>query len=406
MELAAKKISSRAWPVVFVTYLVGFAVPANMAKVAALAPVLMPFFGIQEDMLGYIMGIFNALGIVLAFPTVSIIKKFGIRATVITSIACGVIGGVMGALASDYWVFLISRFFEGAGMGIMGVAGATAISPWFPKEKRGLPLAVWGLWVSTAMVICPTLYSFLVESVGLQFQMIWWGKVVFDVVVLGIFLLVYRDPSETFDDADVSDVFGEDEKEYKATDIFKSKPLIGLGILFIFCNAAFMGINNFLSVYLTGVVGTTLVTAGLINSWYAIIGAASAPISGKLSDMFKTRKWFILIGMLSGVVYSCIVFSITDEWIYWPLGIISCMAGAIGPTIVWSAVPETVPNKLLPNAMGWVAFTQNIGMTIGSMVLGNIVVAVGFTTSAIAMCAPLYALSAVVLLIFCWKKLR
>jgi MFS family permease len=406
METTAKRASGRAWAVVFATYLVGFSVPANMAKVAALGPVLMPFFGIQEDMLGYIMGIFNVLGIILAFPAVSLIKRAGIRVTVITSVACGVIGGVLGAVATDYWVFLISRFFEGAGMGIMGVAGATTISPWFPKEKRGLPLAVWGLWVSTAMVICPTLYSYLVESVGLQFQTIWWGKVVFDIFVLAVFLFVYRDPTTPYDDADVSDVFGDNETNYKATDIFKSKPLVGLGLIFIFCNMAFMGVTNFLPVYLTSVVGTSLVTAGLITSWYAVTGATMAPIGGKLSDIFKTRKVFILIGLSAGIVFSAVAFTATQEWIYWPLGILGGLTGAMEPTLIWATAPETVPGKLLPNAMGWLSFTQNIGMVIGTMILGNVILAVGWTVSAFALIIPAYIIGLVFLIFIVWKRIR
>jgi MFS family permease len=143
MEKAAKiKIPAYAWVVVFVTYLAGFTAPANMAKMTALAPVIMGAFEIQPDILGYIIAIFNILGVILAFPAVGVINKFGIRVTVTISIITAIVGSIMGATTNDLVIFMISRFFEGAGMGIMGVAGATAIIPWFPKDQRGLPLGI------------------------------------------------------------------------------------------------------------------------------------------------------------------------------------------------------------------------------------------------------------------------
>ena len=81
MDTVARKIPARAWGVVLVIYLASFTAPANMAKATSLAPVLIDFFNIQTDWLGYILGMFNICGILLAFPAVAFVKKLGFRAT-------------------------------------------------------------------------------------------------------------------------------------------------------------------------------------------------------------------------------------------------------------------------------------------------------------------------------------
>ena len=151
--------SSYGWVVLAVTFLAGFTAPANMAKVTALAPVVMQTFGFGPDTLGWVIALFYVLGFVMAFPTAGLINKLGIRNVVLIAIGCAAVGSVMGALTENVTVFMVSRFFEGAGMGVMGVAGASAIAPWFAPEKRGFPLGIWAMWVALAMCICPVLYG-------------------------------------------------------------------------------------------------------------------------------------------------------------------------------------------------------------------------------------------------------
>ena len=119
--------SSYGWVILAVTFLAGFTAPANMAKVTALAPVVMATFGFGPDTLGWVIALFYVLGFIMAFPTAGLINRLGIRNVVLIAIGCAAVGSVIGAMTTDVTVFMISRFFEGAGMGGMGVAGASAI---------------------------------------------------------------------------------------------------------------------------------------------------------------------------------------------------------------------------------------------------------------------------------------
>jgi predicted MFS family arabinose efflux permease len=251
------------------------------------------------------------------------------------------------------------------------------------------------------MVICPILYGWIVGETGLalDFHTVWWGTFVFDIIVLALFLLLYRAPETPYDDADLEGSKFDRNAKPRLRDIFKSKAIIAMGLIFLFDEMAFMTINGFMSTYMTTVVGMTLIMANVFNTLYAVTGAIFAPLSGKISDVIKSRRWIILAGTVAGAIFSCIVFTATDEWIYWPLGIIAGMAGSCGPSLIWVAAPEQVPGNLVPQANGWLSFTQNLGMVIGSLILGNLVTVFGWTIASFTMLVPLWLICIV---IFFW----
>lgn len=183
----------RAWAVVLVVFLAGFCMPANMGETMWIAPVVMESLGFGPDILGWVNGVFYILGAVIAFPAASFIRRLGIRWSVTIALACGILGNAIGIFAADVTVLMVSRIIQGAGFGLMGVIGVAAISPWFPKEKRGLPLGVWAIWVAAANAITPMLDAAIVQATG-NYVSVWQFFLVFDIVVLVLFLLVYARP--------------------------------------------------------------------------------------------------------------------------------------------------------------------------------------------------------------------
>jgi MFS family permease len=294
-------------------------------------------------------------------------------------------------------LFLITRLLEGTGMGIMAITGAVAITPWFPKEKRGFPMGIWSMWVSLAAVICPLLYAHLVGSMSVPLDAVWFGTAAFDVIVLVIFLLLYRNPEHPFDDAEVSDTFGAQGTKHKFTDVFKSKAMIGMALIFLFDEFAFIGINQFLSPYLQSeAVGLDLGAASIFVTMFAVTGAAFSFIGGKLSDVFKTRRWLMLFGLICGGVFCVIVFNVTEAWLFWPLSILAGIVGAMAPTRIYAATPEAVPGDLVPEANSLIAMTQNLGMLAGSLVMGVAASAIGFAGTGIFIMMPMFIICIVI----------
>jgi MFS family permease len=425
METSIKPVRQVAygWVVLLVVYLAGLTPGANMAKVTALAPVVARVYDYQVDITGLVVALFFLLGFLLAFPGAGLVKKFGIRAIISSMIACGIIGSFLGAMfQGNFSIFLISRIFEGGAFGIMGVAGPSAIAPWFPKAKRGLPLGIWATWVALAMCVCPVIYGAVSDANGildpfaadiaacnLTVQQVWWGNFAFDVVVLILFNVLYRDAKiNLYNEDTVEDAKGINTK-IDWVGIIRNPLLIALALIFLFDELSFMAINGLFTTYLTGDAGSpiqlNMLDAALLASMAAILGAIMAPLFGWLSDVLKTKKWVLFAGLIGGVVFTSTVFTnilgASNENImpFYFIVIFGGIAGGGVPSVIWGTMPNIVKPDQIPTANATVACSQNLGMLIGSLAMGNAVMGLGWSTASFAVLVPAYLICIVILLV-------
>ncbi len=396
--------SNYGWVILAITFLAGFTAPANMAKVTALAPVIMATFGFGPDTLGWVIATFYILGFVMAFPTAALINKIGIRNVTMIAILFAIVGSIIGVVSTNVPVFVVSRFFEGAGMGVMGVAGASAIAPWFKPEKRGLPLGIWAMWVALAMCICPVLYGFVVDTLGMSWQAVWYGTIVFDVVVGILFFVLYREPENP--QKSQEEIAASSRGKAVFSRAFKSRALWGLALIFFFDEAAFMAINGFLTTYLTEQLSVALVFATAISSASGISGAIGAPLCGAISDFLKTRKWVLFFALVIGTIYSAVVFTCQDPNLYWGIIILAGIAGGFVPSIIWQATPDTVEPDDVPAANGLVAFTQNFGMFVGAIFMGNAITSFGWAMGSYVALVPCYIVCLIIFFAVVGKHLK
>ncbi|MBQ1398905.1 MAG: MFS transporter [Lachnospiraceae bacterium] len=402
MAVRTKSVKSGyGWVVLAVCFLAGCTCAANMAKVTSLAPLIMSIYGFSPDVLGWVIAVFYVMGFVLAFPTAAIIGKIGIRNAILVAVACSAAGSLLGALASgNLALFMVSRIIEGAGMGVMGVAGASAIAPWFAPERRGLPMGIWSMWVALCMCICPALYGWMTEARGLPYTAVWWGNVVFDVIVGVVFFLLYAEPAEAQLPGPAASA-GADGGETGGNirRAFKNKTLWMLALIFLLDEAAFMGVNGFLTTYLQSELGTTLVFATMISSMFGVAGAIFAPVSGAVADWLKNRKWLLLGALFIGILYTCVVFVCRIPALYYAIAIPAGVVGGVVPSCIMQAIPQTVdrPDDI-PAANAMVGFTQNIGMFIGSIFMGQAITAFGWMRGAWTALMPCFIVCVVIFL--------
>lgn len=367
----------RAWPVVLVVFLAGFCMPANMGETMWVAPLVMEGLGFGPDTLGWVNGVFYILGAVIAFPAASFIRRLGIRWSVVIALACGIVGNFMGAMAGNVTMLMVSRIIQGAGFGLMDVIGVAAITPWFPAERRGLPLGVWAMWVAAANAITPMFDTAIAEQTG-SYVNVWWFFLVFDIVVMALFLFVYREPSDPF----IDEAEKEGKVEFSYKELFGNKVVWILGALFFLEEGAFIASQGFLSTYITTnldaplMLGTGLVSAG------AIWGACFAPIAGKISDAIKSRRKILIFCMVCAVIFGLGVFTVTDLKIYIVLIILNGFVGGGISSMLWASCTETVPSHLVSGATATLACMQSVGMFLGSMFVGNVIAAVGYTVTS------------------------
>lgn len=381
----AKNNMGRAWPVAIVVFLAGFCMPANMGKTMWLAPMVMQSLNFGPDTLGWVNGVFYILGAVIAFPAASFIRRLGIRWSVTIALLCCIVGNALGLVSGTVGMLMFSRVIEGAGFGLMGVIGVAAISPWFPPEKRGLPLGVWAMWVAFANAVTPILDSAIATATG-DYISVWWFFLVFDAVILVLFLLVYRDPSDPYiDEAEKS---GKVKFSYK--ELFSHKVVWILGALFFLEEGAFVASQGFLTAYVTTHLNAPLMVGSLLVSAGAIWGACFAPISGAISDKINSRRKVLIFCMISAVIFGAMVYTVTDLRLYVIVIILNGFVGGGVASMLWTSCTETVPSHLVSGATATLACLQSCGMFLGSMFMGNVINAIGYQMASLCVLAPIF----------------
>ena len=397
---------SYGWVIVLFTMMVGFVPGSNMAKAIALAPVVCQNFMIDNATFGLVVAAFYIMGFVMAFPTTGLVNKWGMKVSVAVAVGCGVVGSIMGAMAgTNTTLFIVSRVVEGASFGIMGVVGASSIGPWFSPEKRSLPLSIWSMWVAACMCVCPILFGWLVESLGVTWDGIWWGTAVYDLLVGILFIVFYRKPLDLDSASSIEEADAGKGANIKRA--LKSPMLWAMALIFLFDEAAYMAINGFIVTYLSTELGATLVAANAIFSLFGFMGAITPPVSGWITQKFNNHRWVLLVGLIIAVVYTALVFHLKDPVLFYPLSILAGIVGGCVPSILWQFTPNTVDTVDIPAENAFMAFTQNIGMTIGALIIGNAITIWGWGMGSWIGMVPLYIICLIIYFAFgCHKKLK
>ena len=124
----AQRVSSKnlpswyAWVVLAAVWLAAFTAPANMVKVTALAAPIMEWFAIDEASVSWVMSMFYIMGCVFAFPAAGIMKKLGMRKTVVIALVFEIVGGLMGVFSGNSLpLFMVSRALEGISLSLIHI---------------------------------------------------------------------------------------------------------------------------------------------------------------------------------------------------------------------------------------------------------------------------------------------
>lgn len=122
------------------------------------------------------------------------------------------------------------------------------------------------MWVALAMCICPVLYGFMVDTLGMPWQRSGGERLASTSWSASWFFVVYREPA----DPQASEEEAQPHGKAQFGRAYKNKALWGLALIFLFDEAAFMAINGFLTTYLTEQLATSLVFATAIASAFGV----------------------------------------------------------------------------------------------------------------------------------------
>lgn len=381
----ASKTPTYAWVVLLAVYLASLAAPLNQFKVPPVMPILKQTFVLSYFWAGMLMSIFSIMGFVLAIPAGFIVQRFGIKMTGLLAVGAVTIGTGLGALSNTLELLFFGRFIEGAGMGLIMVAAPSAISLWFPAEKRGLPMGLWASCVGVGSIVTLNLAPALVESFG--WRAVWWAGAAFAAVAFVLFGALFRlpKPEEMYEIPAQNSSKTEGDKPLSLGRAMANRSLWMISMSFMCFNLVLMALSTFYPDFLNTVRKFSLASASFMTSLMMVVAIISGPIGGYLSDRMGKRKVLIVVPFILLALVFLFPFSITGWMIPAMMVIAGIVGGPIAPVSL-AAVPEImVSPRLAGIGMGVAAVGQNVGMFIGPVLFGWLVETVPWTTAGYLM---------------------
>jgi len=377
------KTPGYAWVVLFAVYMASLAAPLNLFKVPPMLTTLADpsVFNLNQGLQGYLMSVFSIMGFVLAIPAGFILKRFGIKLTVLCAVAALMIGSAIGALSSTVTQLFVGRFIEGAGMGLIMVSAPLAISLWFPADRRAFPMGLWASCIGVGSVAMLIIGPMLAAPAGVaaatakdyHWQSVWWAGSIFAAVAFVIFAAIFRLPKpEEMAEAPASGSSKTDpEAPVSLTKAMANGQLWLLSISFLCFNLVIMALSTFYPVFLEG-IQYSKERASFITSLIWMLAIFSSPMGSYISDRMRSRKIVIVVPYIVIALLFLIPFSVSGWMVSAYLIALGLFMGPIAPVIL-AAVPEVMKSpREIGIGMGVAALGQNLGMFIGPVLFSQI----------------------------------
>lgn len=385
------KTPAYAWLVLLALVMATLSATLNLFKLPPVMTILIePPNLLHLDMLqlGDLMSIFSIMGFVLAIPAGYILKKFGIKLTVLSAVGSIAIGSGLGAIAETSRMLSIGRFIEGVGMGLVMVASPFAISLWFPAQKRALPTGLWASSVGVGNVVTLLIAPTLAVSYG--WRSVWWAGAGFSALSFILFAILFRLPKkeEMYEAPAPAPAAAPQEESPSLLKGMANSDFWMISIAFGCYNLVVMAMCSFLPTFLQTTRGYSLtfengvfMNASFVTAFIMLASIFTGPGGGRLSDRLGKRKMIVIISYVLMTLTFLFAFTVTGWMIPAYMLLFGIVGGPIAPVLL-ASVPEVARKPMLIGiGMSVAALGQNIGMYIGPKLFINIQAAQGWATA-------------------------
>lgn len=435
-SIRQNKTPRYAWAILAVTYLACVAAPFCQFKIPPLSneiiPMLIGNFGVDPANVGVYFGMLmtclTIIGAVLAFPAAFLARKISLKTTVLISDACMAIGGVMCALwgTESLAILYASRIIEGVGIGLVGVAGPTCVSIWFPEQTRGKALGIWATWVPVGCVLSFGIVPYISAAAG--FVAVFWMTAIISAVAFVLFALVFKMPPCHYGEQAAVGAAPEPEvvpSVRESLGFLKNKWIWMLGIVFFCFTFNTLGIvNSYYNTYLT-LGGWDAAVASNVTSICTGVGIITAPLAGVIFDKLKREHKRYLVAFVMLVIMVSVFFMwdsagtgnptvgvqmTSMSWFALVMFVgLQSICGGMGGGSVRPFAPMLVEQNAVAAsmAMAVLQFMQNLGSGLGSLIYGAMIDMTDISTWALPGNLLQLPICAVAIIIVCcinpWK---
>ncbi len=368
-------MKKKAWIVALVAFFAGIVLAITQNKVLPCILTLQEAFDMSMAGVALLSSIFALTAMAVALPASIVMNKIGPKKCGLLAIGFALMGSLLGVFSSQVSTLLVSRIIEGIGVGFIAVVSPALISMWFPAEKRGLPMGVWGSWQMVAQAV----NFFVGNSLTIKYgwQGLWWFGIVVLTIALVLFLWKAATPPAEQNyapvEGDISIVKG---LKSKSTWLLSSS-------MMCFCFSCF-GFISWIAPYWSQAFSWDIGKANSYISAMMIIEIIMVVIVGAILDRIPNRKAFGKFAFLFYGVILLFAFRMHNPMFILPfIFIFPFLDGSI-PTVCWTLIPQTVEDPENAGvAIGVLNTMQSLGMMLGAPITGYFIENYGWATATI-----------------------
>ena len=231
--------------------------------------------------------------------------------------------------AYDYPTFLLAALGVGIAGGSFSV-GVAYVAKWYPKEKQGTALGIFGAG-NVGAAVTKFAAPVIMIAYGWKTVALVWAAV---LAVTAIIFFLF-----TKDDPDLARRRATGQKPEPLSAMLaplKSVQVWRFSLYYFFVFGAFVALALWLPRYLIGVYGLDITTAGAIGALYSIPASIFRAYGGNLSDKYGARRimyWTFLVSVACTFVLSYPPTQYVVEGIHGPVAF-STRMGLVGFVVV------------------------------------------------------------------------
>ena len=374
-------------------------------------PAVMGAFGIGQDQAQWLSTGFLAAGTVTMLLAAWGTAAFGMRTTYVFSMLLFLAGSLLGGIASNPELLIISRIIQGAAAGVLSPLSMVINYQIFPARHRGLAMGIFGIGVVLAPALGPTLGGLLIDNYDWRY--VFYLAVPFTMVSIpmAIMFMPEREPQTAVPPLDwvgviLSSIFlvslltglTNGERDSWTSDAIVSlmatavismtlfvwwenrvaHPLLNLHLFthgrFLAASVVtfILGIGLYGSTYLVPLFLQTLqhftpTNSGLLMLPAGLAMAALFPFAGAMSDRVEPR-FVIIAGLVLFAVSSWLMRLVDFDTPYAAL-MFWAVIGRLGLALIFpslnAASLASLPLELLSQGSGAINFLRQLGGAFG-----------------------------------------
>ena len=366
----------RAWAAGLASIFATLCFACSQFKVTSTMVFIMDGWGVSLATAGLLMTLSSGTVMLVALPGGAILQKLGPRKTLLGVIAFGILFNAMGALASSFAVLAVSRFLEGLCLGLITIVTPAVIAQSFPAEKRGLPMALFSLWVPAGMLCILNICNFVTPLYGWQAN--WWVVAALLGVALVVCSLLVKDGADgaleeggAVKTEPVVDGVQAGERGLWLRGVKSPGPWC-LGIVFFSYSVGLGAYNTYFPTYLTQTFGMESAAANDIMSVSMMTMMLVGLIWGVVMNRVPNRFHGIML-VVSAALYCvamAVQFNLPSLSLAIPVVTFVGLASQLVAPLIYDVLPETVDPELVPIGMSIAAFGTGLGTILTTVICG------------------------------------